>query len=209
MQILSPARYLGSLGRWSVRAIQAISPLHRPLATLLFISLIPMPALAQDPGVSIIHSPPRANELPDPAVPVKLVFNLGNTKKFDYRAQILMVRDGEFMEQWIPKGTLDIRERPLYEVMINAPLRSLKYELVLYDDNQIIATSSPFEMRRSCKPLISTEELGPVKNDDIVSLAKASRVLEREIALYEQSLTLLEELKNLVGEEEQNEAPKK
>ena len=95
--------------------------------TILVLGAATAPAVhcqqpAQQPGVSVVHTPIKPEKLLStlPGQPLVLSVSLANTRNLDYRLRVAVVSDGRYMDITPPEAKPDIQDRPTWETEVSA-----------------------------------------------------------------------------------------
>ncbi|MBN8548591.1 MAG: hypothetical protein J0M12_04670 [Deltaproteobacteria bacterium] len=136
--------------------------------------------------------------IPMPGTPFVIKARLSNTKDTERRMRAFVVRDGRVSDVAPLKAYLDENDQPTYEIQMHSPLAELSYQLILYNPDGSFSSSPRVSLRRPCVPYIdlSKVKLEPKSQGEarLETLIKLSRGLEREVAGYDASLKILEDL---------------
>lgn len=161
--------------------------------------LIMLPAIVAAESVGFLHDAVTPDRLPYPGQPLKLEFELLNTKETGGTLRIHAVVDGRLVDALATNQLMNEQDRPTYSIDLHSPVSSLSYQAFLLAANDQVIASPVYSVQRSCNPLKrSVEESIPVESaspmEKLQQLEFEARRLEREIESYNRAFALLEEL---------------
>ena len=169
------------------------------LACCCLIGLNPLNALAQ--SESLIHYPPQAQEIPAPGDAMTLIVGLSGSMDTERTLVGYFTKDGKITKVPSYKAYLDINDKPVYELMVNAPVQDMSYRFVVYNPDGSITESEKYSLSRVCVPRVD-------KYPDLKTIANASerfklvtaqsKDVETEIKRYERVMGLLDEIDKLL-----------
>jgi hypothetical protein len=156
-------------------------------------------------GVGVKHIPPRAQDLPAPGAPLKLSFQLTNTREITQLVTALVTVDGELMNVLGSEGYLNEYDNPAFEIATIAPLGELAYQLVVRGQDGSIVTSKRYAVRRNCLPSVDLTDVAiPEKTqgrEKLELIIQKTKGLERDLGTLEQALRTGTKLKELLEDE--------
>ncbi|MCO6429893.1 MAG: hypothetical protein J5J00_03455 [Deltaproteobacteria bacterium] len=156
---------------------------------------------AQNRDISLSHEPPVESELPSPGSPLELAVTLLNSKNSQLHLRGFVVRDGRLMDIHFRDLTSDLYDRVVYLADIAAPLAELSYQFFLVDNQEVVATSQLYTVRRSCidnvLPVDTSHSLSSDGKKKLEQLRDRASRLQVEVQNFESALKLIEELQAL------------
>ena len=177
----------------------------RVFAVLLAIALSAAPGFAEKNKAAIHHAPIKSAELPDPGTPMVLSFDLSDISGVIARERLFVVRDGKLLDANLLEGPVEGSDELSHNATIHAPLVELKYWAVVTLSDGSVITSPSFTLRRSCVPNLALASIDDPENSNIQArlerYVRQSTNLERDLAQYEQAISLLESLVSQMSEE--------
>jgi hypothetical protein len=186
--------------------------LHRLVLALSVFGLAAATCVAQDGDTSPVgkkigvkHITPRAQDLPPPGAPMKLSFQLTNTREITQVATALITLDGRLMNVLAAEGYMNEYDLPTFEVATIAPLSDLAYQLVVRGQDGSIATSPRYAVQRSCLPRIDLTSVAIPESiqgrERLGEVIEKTKGLERDLGFLEQSLRTAKTLKGMLEDE--------
>jgi hypothetical protein len=155
--------------------------------------------------VTVKHIPPRAQDIPAPGAPLKLGFQLTNTREITQLVTALVTVDGQLMSVLGSEGYLNEYDNPAFEITTIAPLAEITYQLVVRGQDGSIVTSKRYAVRRSCLPSIELTSIAIPETvqgrEKLSAIIERTKGLERDLGLLEQALRSAAKLKEMLEDE--------
>lgn len=153
----------------------------------------------------ILHSPLKSAELPSPGTPFVLSFDLSRIEGVIARERLLVIRDGKLLDATLIEGPTEGSEELSHNATIHAPLVELKYRALITTADGKIITSPSYTLRRSCIPNLALSSIddpaGAPLQERLARYLGQARHLEKDLAQYDEALSLLESLVGQMKEE--------
>jgi hypothetical protein len=160
---------------------------------------------APEKAPSFKHIPPRVQDLPAPGSPMKLSFQLINTREITQLVTALVTVDGRLMNVLGSDGYLNEYDNPTFEIATNSPVSDIAYQFVVRGQDGSIATSQRYAVRRSCLPTIDLTSVAIPETvqgrERLSAIIDKTKGLERDLGMLDQTLRAATTLKGMLDDE--------
>lgn len=153
-----------------------------------------------------VHTPPSLQELPAPGKPMKLSVALPKEALgVGLKMRALVSRDGRIMDLTDTDPSIDTNDRVIFKVEFPSPLSDIGYQFIFTDKTGATFGSKRYLVQRKCIPNVQSTTLrkqasgGTVTKEEAMHLLADSSGLQKDIELYEQISSLLNDLNQAVN----------
>jgi hypothetical protein len=155
-------------------------------------------------SVKISHNPAKSEDIPPIGNPMNVDLELLNTTDVDANVRLVGSKDGRFIDISFPRGALNERDHPLFQIQIPSPVAAMSYQFIVKPSGgKSFSTSERYVVKRSCmqnfKVAVPENEPNSAFRREISTMISQANILERDTASLEDSLKILEELKTTAG----------
>lgn len=160
------------------------------------------PAQADAGKITITHIPPQAQYLPHPSRIMELTAHLDGSKETNLPLRLVAVLDGRLLDTIAIESVWDYQDKPTYSFQLPAPQEEISYQFILLQNQEVITVSPRYRVRRTCKPDLEVVKNGVDEEQPLGSqslkLYEITQKLDHELAAYEKSYQLLEDIERLL-----------
>lgn len=173
------------------------------ITPILLAILILTPTLHAEPtGITISHIPPQPQYLPHPSRTLELTANLEGSKDTHLPLRLVAILDGRLLDTVAVESVWNYQDKPTYTFQLPAPQEEISYQFILLQDQKPLTISPRFRVRRNCKPDLEVVKAGVDEEKPLgaqtLQLFEITQKLDHELAAYEKSYELLEEIEQLL-----------
>ena len=145
-------------------------------------------------------------DLPAPGASLNITAHSLDTLDLQPRARVVFVRDGELLDIFLPPSRLGSNGRPEYLLNIPSPVSDLSYQFFRYNNDGTITSSQKVFVNRNCLPKseynikdydIKTHD----SREKILSDARRANALEKELAVTDYVISLIDEIQQITADE--------
>ena len=148
----------------------------------------------------------KSAELPSPGTPMVLSFDISAVPGVIARERLLVIRDGKLLDATLVEGPTEGSDELSHNATIHAPLVELKYRALITTSDGKVVTSPSYTLRRPCVPNLALSSIedppGSAIQERLARYLEQAQHLEKDLAQYEEALSLLESLVGQMKEEQ-------
>ncbi|MBX7138897.1 MAG: hypothetical protein K1X83_13055 [Oligoflexia bacterium] len=151
--------------------------------------------------VEFSHAPIKPEELPLVGKLFPASIAIKGTKELGAKVKALTIRDGRLMEVAPLRSYMGDHGEAVFDFEFYSPLAEISYQFLFTNAAGESAVSKRYSIRRKCIAEIAFAETPPEnaagnsQEEHMLLMLKRAKALERDLAIYEQSLQLLHDLK--------------